>query len=213
MPKIKGSDLKVRNKRTLFMVEVAIFAALATLLDFIPIFKMPQGGSVSLAMIPVFLIAFRWGLKGGLLTGFLYGVFQIIVGQAYILTPLQAFIEYGLAFTALGLAGIFASTVKQSLINHNTKKFFTYVSLGILLGSALRFFAHVVAGVVFFAEYTEAENIWLYSLGYNASYMVPAAIISALGLGYLFKKQPRIILNDQEQASYRAAARPNQQIN
>ncbi|WP_051353095.1 energy-coupled thiamine transporter ThiT [Thalassobacillus devorans] len=203
----------MRNKRTLFMVEVAIFAALATLLDFIPIFKMPQGGSVSLAMVPVFLIAFRWGIKGGLLTGLLYGIFQIVVGQAYILTPVQAVIEYGLAFTLLGLAGIFAHTVKQSLINHNTKKFFTYVTLGILLGSTLRFIGHFIAGVVFFAEYTDAENIWVYSLVYNASYMVPAAIISALGLGYLFHKQPRILLNDQEQASYRAAARPKEQLN
>src|SRR5690625_7842515 len=92
------------SKRTLFFIEVAILTALALLLDIIPFLKFkiwPAGGSISLAMIPVFIIAFRWGIKGGLLSGFLWGILQIAIGDAYILNFWQGLIEYGLAFTVL----------------------------------------------------------------------------------------------------------------
>src|SRR5699024_10474383 len=103
-----GEAGKMRSKRVLFLVEVAMFTALALALDLLPFLSFKiwgQGGSISFAMIPVFIVAFRWGLKGGLLTGFLYGALQIPFG-AWIMTPLQGFIEYGLAFTVLGFAGI-----------------------------------------------------------------------------------------------------------
>lgn len=57
------------NHKTLMLVEIAILTTLAFLLDTIPGLQFtiwPQGGSVSFAMIPVFIIAFRWGLKAGL---------------------------------------------------------------------------------------------------------------------------------------------------
>ena len=50
-----------------------------------------------------------------------------------------------------------------------------------LAGSFLRFIIHVVAGVVFFAEYApEGTPALLYSMGYNASYLVPEAILVLL---------------------------------
>ncbi|MFD1017915.1 energy-coupled thiamine transporter ThiT [Thalassobacillus hwangdonensis] len=190
----------MRNKRVLFMVEVAIFAAMATMLDLIPAVKLPQGGSISFAMIPIFLVAFRWGIKGGLLSGFLYGLFQVLTG-GQIYTPLQGLIDYGFAFTVLGLAGLFAAGVRNALREKKMKKFWTYVSLGIFVGSTFRFLAHYIAGIVFFAEYAEGP-VWIYSLVYNGSYMLPSAIICAIGLGFLFAKQPRILLNNDNVSTY-----------
>src|SRR5690625_1744968 len=144
----------MQSKRTLFFIEVAIFTALALILDIIPFlsFKIwAQGGSISFAMIPVFIVAFRWGLKGGLLTGLLYGLLQIPFG-AFILTPLQALIEYVFAFTALGFAGLFAHQVATSVRNNQTKQTLLYVSLGIFIGASLRFIGHFTAGVVFFKK-------------------------------------------------------------
>ncbi|SDJ76309.1 energy-coupled thiamine transporter ThiT [Sediminibacillus albus] len=187
----------MNSKKNLFLVEVAIFSALALVLDIVPFlsFKIwPQGGSVSLAMIPVFIVAFRWGLKGGLLSGFLFGIFQIAVGQAIIVTALQGFIEYGLAFTALGMAGIFSKQIQTALTAGKTAKLFTFVSMGVLLGCALRFLGHLCAGVVFFANYApEGQPVWLYSTLYNGSYMLPAFILSSLVISFLFYKQPRLI--------------------
>src|SRR5690625_7885787 len=105
------------SKRILFLIEVAIFTALALILDIIPFLKFkiwPAGGSVSFAMIPIFILAFRWGIKGGLLSGFLWGILQIATGNAYILYFWQGLIEYGLAFTVLVLAGIFALPIQQA---------------------------------------------------------------------------------------------------
>jgi len=108
------------NSRTLFIIEVAIFTALALVLDILPFLKFkiwPAGGSISFAMIPVFIVAFRWGIKGGLLSGFLWGMLQIAVGDAYILNFFQGLIEYGFAFTVLGFAGLFAPQVQQAVKN------------------------------------------------------------------------------------------------
>ncbi|WP_053219863.1 energy-coupled thiamine transporter ThiT [Virgibacillus senegalensis] len=188
----------MNSKQTLFLVEVAIMSALALVLDIVPFlsFKIwPQGGSVSFAMIPVFLVAFRWGLKGGLLSGLLFGIFQVVIGTAYILTPLQGLIEYGLAFTVLGAAGVVSNKVQSTLKVNKYRSFFVYVSLGVLLGCLLRFFGHVAAGVVFFAEYApEGQPVWLYSVIYNGSFMLPAFILSSIIIGFLLYKQPRLVL-------------------
>ncbi|WP_010649660.1 energy-coupled thiamine transporter ThiT [Oceanobacillus massiliensis] len=185
------------SKRILFLVEVAIFTALALLLDILPIsFKIwAQGGSVSFAMIPVFILAFRWGIKGGLLSGFLWGLLQIATGTAYILTPLQGFIDYMIAFTVIGFAGIFAKRIHLAVKSGETKKYFTYITLGVLLGSVLRFISHYTAGIVFFDSAVEGQPNWLYSLIYNGSYMLPSFVLCTIIVFFLFHKQPRILLN------------------
>nr|WP_238544881.1 energy-coupled thiamine transporter ThiT [Geomicrobium sp. JCM 19039] len=52
--------------RTLIMVETALMVALALILDRIE-FAGPwvMGGSISLVMLPIFVMAFRRGLKVG----------------------------------------------------------------------------------------------------------------------------------------------------
>ncbi|WP_188454599.1 energy-coupled thiamine transporter ThiT [Virgibacillus oceani] len=189
----------MRSKRTLFLIEVAIFAAFAYLLDIIPFlsFKIwAQGGSVSFAMIPIFIIAFRWGLKGGLLSGLLWGILQVAIGPASIYTPLQGFIEYGLAFTVLGFAGVFQKPVQQAIKDGRAKASTAYIMLGVLIGSSLRFIAHYTAGIAFFAEYAPpGQSVWIYSFVYNLSYMAPSFIICTIAVSFLFNKQPRTLLN------------------
>ncbi|WP_026905932.1 energy-coupled thiamine transporter ThiT [Paucisalibacillus globulus] len=182
------------SKKILFMVEVAVFTALALILDLLPAFKMPNGGSISFAMIPVFIVAFRWGLKGGLLTGLLWGILQMAFG-AFILHPYQAFIEYGFAFTALGVAGVFAKPIQQSLKDGKVMKRLTYITLGVFIGTGLRFLAHFYAGIVFWGSSApEGQPVWLFSLIYNGSYMLPSFILSTIVVFFLFIKQPKTLL-------------------
>src|SRR5690625_3824081 len=168
------------STRTLFFIEVAILTALALTLDILPFLKFkiwPAGGSISFAMIPVFIIAFRWGIKGGLLSGFLWGILQIAVGDAYILYFWQGVIEYGLAFTVLGFAGIFAKQVQEAVKQKDTKSTFLYIALGVFVGSLMRFAGHFFAGWVFFGDAAaEGQPAWLYSFLYNCTYMIPAII-------------------------------------
>jgi len=175
----------MKQKQTLFLVEVAVFSALAYLLDLFSGFLFsriwPQGGSVSIAMVPVFLMAFRWGVKGGVLTGFLFGLLQFILGMSQIYHPVQGILDYLVAFALLGLAGIFASQVKASMQEGNKKKWMALVIAGTFIGSALRFISHFLSGWIFFGSYApEGQSAWLYSLIYNGTYMLPSMILSAI---------------------------------
>ncbi|MFS0672249.1 energy-coupled thiamine transporter ThiT [Ornithinibacillus sp. 179-J 7C1 HS] len=188
----------MNSKRTLFLIEVPIFTALALVLDLVPFlsFKIwAQGGSISLAMIPIFIVAFRWGVKGGLLSGFLWGLLQIVTGSAWIMHWLQGTIDYLVAFTVLGFAGIFASKIKEAIKEGNTKTYFSYILLGVIIGSMLRFLAHFVAGIVFFESAIDGMNIWIYSLLYNISYILPSIVICTIGIYFLFHKQPKTLLS------------------
>jgi thiamine transporter len=181
-------------------MEVSIFTALALLLDIVPFLSFKiwgQGGSISFAMIPVFIVAFRWGIKGGLLSGFLWGVLQIVLGIADMYFFWQIVIEYGLAFTVLGFAGIVAKHVQQAMKEGNTKKSFVYIMLGVFIGTMLRFLCHFFAGVVFFGQWMPEgwSNIWIYSLAYNISYMFPSFILCTIIVFFLFSKQPRTLLH------------------
>ncbi|MFC2947398.1 energy-coupled thiamine transporter ThiT [Virgibacillus sediminis] len=187
----------MKSGKTLFLIEVAVFTALALLLDILPFlsFKVwAMGGSVSFAMIPVFVVAFRWGLKGGLLSGFLWGILQVATGTAYILHPIQGLLDYLVAFTVIGFAGIFARRIQQAVKEGHTKTYLSYITAGAFIGSALRFLAHYIAGIVFFGSAVEGQPAWLYSLLYNGSYMLPSFILSTLIIFFLFHKQPRILL-------------------
>ena len=188
----------MRSNRTLFIIEVAIFTGLALALDLLPFLKFkiwPAGGSVSLAMIPIFIVAFRWGLKGGLLSGFLWGILQIAVGDAYILNFYQGLIEYGLAFTGLGLAGIFAKPVQQAVKNKQVGQTFLYLAAGIIVGGLARFAGHFAAGWFFFGDAApEGQSPALYSFIYNSTYMFPSMIICLVVLFILFYKQPRSLI-------------------
>ncbi|MRX74088.1 energy-coupled thiamine transporter ThiT [Bacillus lacus] len=186
----------MNNKRLTFMIEVSILTALAFLLDLLSGVVgrfWAQGGSISLAMIPVFLLSFRWGLKGGLASGFLLGLLQVVLGTAYIAHPVQAFIDYFLAFTLVGMSGLFFKNIQQHLSSGKLALLNLYIILAVFLGSVLRYAAHVAAGVVFFGAYApEGTPVLAYSLGYNATYMVPSFIVCAIVLVLLLSTAPRL---------------------
>lgn len=186
------------SNRLLFFIEVAILTALALILDIVPFLKFkiwPMGGSISFAMIPVFILAFRWGLKGGLLSGFLWGILQIATGNAYILNFWQGLIEYALAFTVIGLAGVFAASLHRAIKNKQTKTILWSIVGGVLVGGLARFLMHFLAGIIFFGDAVPTgQPAWLYSLLYNLSYMVPSMLICMVVTYFLFNKQQRILV-------------------
>ena len=188
----------MRNNRLLFMVEIAVFSALALIFDLlanvVSFSLWPQGGSVSISMVPVFLMAYRWGVKGGITTGLLLGLLQIISGTAYIMHPIQGLLDYIVAYTVVGFAGIVCRYAKENKAKRNMKTS-GVVLLGILLGSTLRFFAHFVAGIVFFGSgAAQGQSAVLFSLFYNLSYMLPSVIVSGIVMLLLFAAAPGVIL-------------------
>jgi len=191
------------HSRILFLVEMALFAALGTLLS-LPYLSIPlwmQGGSISFVMVPIFIMAFRWGLQGGLITGLLIGVFNSLI-SLFVVSPFQYILDYPLAFTVVGFAGIFSSLAKQSIEKQNVKRFIFWVTSGVLVGSTLRFICHFASGIIYIDEFMPdgvPGSVWMYSLTYNLGYMLPSFIISSIVLSLITYKQPRFLLKERNQ--------------
>lgn len=165
------------HRRLVIMAEIALTLALAYVLGWLKLWQMPQGGDVSLAMLPLFVLALRRGLPVGLAAGLLYGVLDLMHPPLYIVHWVQFFLDYPLAFMAVGLAGAFAPVLARAAAEGRWgRAFWTAILPGILLGAAGRFVFHLVSGAVFFAEYAEGQPVWAYSAGYNSFVFVSAAL-------------------------------------
>lgn len=190
----------MRNKRVLLMVEIAIFAALGFVLDFIA-FRMPQGGSVSLVMIPIVLMAFRRGVAAGVVTGLLVGLLQIVTGfisvapLSFGFVVMQVILDYLLAYGVVGLAGMMRGRYLEAVQANKTGKIIVMVALGVLIGSFLRYVIHVITGILFFGMFADG-NVFIYSAVYNATYMIPVAIVAAIVCSLLFITAPRLTQPD-----------------
>ncbi len=166
-------------KKTKILVEIAISVALACVFHFIRLWEMPQGGSVSLAMVPILFISYRRGAKSGITAGAVYGLISIIF-DGTIYHPMSIFLDYLFAFGVLGIAGFFPTGV-----------------FGVILGSFAavlgRFFFSLMSGVFLFASYApEGQSPWIYSLIYNGSYMLPELLISVILLTVLYLSVPKL---------------------
>lgn len=176
------------KRPVLHLTEIAMMAALAIILDFISIKGFwGYGGSVSLAMVPIMLMAYRRGLSVGLLTGFIVGAIQMFYGYLY--HPVQLFLDYAVAYTVVGFAGIFSISVGAT-----AGKRIVAIILGVFVASFLRFGVHFISGVVWFGEYApEGMNVILYSIIYNASYMLPVFLISTAVFILLSNTAPKLL--------------------
>jgi thiamine transporter len=185
----------MKKSKNLVLIEIAIFSALAMVLDYFCNalnFKIwAQGGSVSIAMVPIFIVAYRWGVKSGLVAGFLFGILQVVSGTANVVSIPQEFLDYFVAFTVLGFAGIFKNQIHHSIKN-GTNTWITYSVTGVVFASILRYIAAVASGVVFFADYAPKGTPALeYSLVYNIGYMGPSIIICSILIVLLLKALPK----------------------
>ena len=153
------------------IANAALCLALAFVLSYIKLFDLPQGGAVTAAsLLPIVAFAYSYGLAPGLVVGVAYGLLQMIQ-DPWIVTPVQAILDYPLAFACIALAA-----VARKLPD----------SWGWLAGMALaavgRFVCHTFTGVVFFAEYAEGTGMtpFVYSVSYNSFVFVDMAICAVV---------------------------------
>lgn len=159
---------------TRMLTEAALAVALAFVLGFVKVFQMPFGGSISLEMIPLILLALRQGPVVGVVSGAVYGLLNFVAGP-FVVHPVQVLFDYPLAFGALGLAGFFQPTVRGAI-------------LGSVVAVLARFAFHYLSGVVFFiSTFPEGWNPYLYSAVYNAAYLVPSLAIALVAVVVLLR--------------------------
>ena len=187
----------MRNSNTKLLVEGALMIAMAYVLSLIKFFELPQGGSITLEMLPLVIMGLRNGTKWGCFTGFVHGLLQMILGFSnvmYCATLIAQLgcilLDYLLAFTVLGLAPVFAAPFKGNR------------TLGAAVGAAiagiLRFICSFLSGWLLWGSYApEGMSAVAYSFGYNASYMVPDIIILVIIVVILCKTAPKIMRNQK----------------
>lgn len=179
----------MKNTKTKILVEGAAMVALATVLSYIRVFKLPWGGSITLlSMLPIALFSIRRGLKAGFAVSFAFSLLQFFQGVSdglfgWGLTPGMLIacilLDYIGAYTVLGIAGIFRK-----------KGFLGWIG-GTALAVALRFLFHFASGVIIWHSFGElwsgfsTENTYLYSFLYNGAYMLPELIFTVLGAAAL----------------------------
>lgn len=185
----------MRNSNVRKLTTCAIMLALSFVLSYVKIFTLPFDGSITLfSMLPICLVSVMYGIGWGLGTAFCYSWLQILQGGVFSwgLTPVMLIgsllLDYIIAFTAIGLAGIFRKKGKIG------------ICVGTGLACVVRFLSHFVAGFVLWANVEEfvafgqswVNHPYLYSLCYNGIYMLPETILTVVGM-ILLVQVPQIM--------------------
>ncbi len=177
------------NRKTKMLVEGAIMVALAVLVDLLPLYRLPDGGSITLKLIPIVFFAVRYGCGWGALAGFVFGALNYISGNGVSIDWTTIICDYFLAFTLLGFgAGLFKK-VKLGGV------------WGSLVGGLLMFASSYLVGVFVWARNLSAAdpwdflgitftNPWFYSFIYNISWAGPCIVLAAVVFVLLYQVKP-----------------------
>ncbi len=172
------------------IAESAMLIAIATVLSLLT-FQGPWalgGGITVCSMLPLVMLAQRYGTKWGILSALVFSMLQLVLGMnnvQYAPTALSAVgivvFDYILAFTVLGFSAGFNGLVKDRRWS---------IVLGIVVTLLGRFVCHFVSGLIIWEALFPNELGWapaVWSLAYNGSFMLPEILITAL-VAYLTYK-------------------------
>ena len=190
---------------------LALATSLALVCEFIPFLNLPFGGGFTVAsMLPVVIVSYMYGIRWGLFTSFAYSCIQVLMSLMLGKTVLALFtpasddymglgaafaiiiIDYLVAYTVLGLGGIFRGVIKNKT---------TAIVLGVVFALTLRYLCHIVSGYIFYGAWAERfftqDGFYaigskilstfsgkglalIYSIFYNGLFMIPEIVITAL---------------------------------
>ncbi len=181
----------MNKSKILPLIEGAFVIAMGVVLSYAIIFKLPWGGTITLlSMLPVGIYSIKYGVKKGIMISFIFSLFQFLQGIgdgifAWGLTPVMLisciFLDYILAYTFIGFAGIFRSKGIKGWV------------FGMAAAITMRFICHFISGAVIFHSAGKlwdgfaTENTYLYSLIYNGCYMLPEMIFTCIGAFVMFR--------------------------
>lgn len=186
--KKKGGAFTTRE-----MAYAAITVALSFALSYIRFFKLPQGGSITLAsMLPLMLFSYMFGIKKGVAVGLVYGLLQAIQ-DPWIIHPAQFFLDYPIAFGMIGFAGLFNE------LNIFKNKPVAAFALGAVVGAGLRYICHVLSGIFAFATYAVQNGFSPVAWGflYNLFTFADLAIVLVVGFAMFGSKNFTRMLDEK----------------
>lgn len=197
-----STNMSKRSTYIFNLVLGGIMIAMATVLGFLKLWEAPYGGSITVcSMLPILFYSYRCGLKWGLGAAFVNSALQLLLGASALRglsvgTLLGSiFLDYILAFTVLGLGGMFRGRIKNDAVAF---------TLGSFVAMMLRYFCSFLSGWVLWAALSEATYMQeviaayipglanvsgttlaiVYSLVYNGVYMIPEIVLTCV-VGFL----------------------------
>lgn len=210
------------STKTKRLTESAMLLAVAIVLElvsksFIP--EQPFGGQLTIvSMLPVVLVSYRHGVKWGLVTGVCYAFIEMVIGMRTISAAflpssdefmgskaiLMLVLDYLVAFTVLGLGGLFRNRIKKPGV---------CLMCGSLVALGARYLTHLFSGVILYSTWAEwfftqegfpawgaqlvealspAGLAWVYSAVYNGMYMIPEMLCTAV-VALILGRVPKIV--------------------
>lgn len=170
------------------IVEIAAFVSIAIILDtFLKVPINAAGGSINIAMLPLFLIALDKGwFKGFLAGGIIYALITCLLdGYGFVSFPL----DYLLGFGSVCVLGLFRPLIKIE-DNKVKVKSYLFLSLGITIAYFLRFTFSTISGIVIYE--LDLVSSMIYQITYiGPSYGVVLVLMNLILKPFLklFQKQ------------------------
>lgn len=184
----------MRSQRVLTLVEIALTVALSAVLSLLAV-RVPiniAGGTISFAMLPIFVLSLRRGVVAGVVAGLAFGAIDYLI-EPFFVAYAQVFLDYGVAFAALGLTGLGSARYYKAL-KVSSSAALVVAMAWILVGGLGRLGAAWLSGVVFFGANAPAgQPVWLYSLVYNLTYIVPSLILCMIGAALVLPALERAV--------------------
>ena len=176
------------KQRILCIAEGAVIIALAYVVELLCVWLntitgvsalLPFGGTITISMLPIAYYSYRRGWIWGIGVGLVYSLLQMLLGfyippaNTWWAIVLCVLLDYIIAFSVVGLAGLIAKPFgKYRLVGYG---------VGAVAVCLIRFVSSFLSGVILWGSYApEGMNVLLYSLIYNASYMIPNAILTGI---------------------------------
>ena len=170
------------------LVECSLMIAIATVLSLLKIDWLLGGGITVASMLPLVIIAHRYGTRIGVIAAFVYSLLQLVLGMdnvqyatSFIMAVAIVLLDYVIAYTVIGFSAVFDGKSKNRLAS---------IVAGICVTFFLRFVCHFVSGWFVWEALWPNSRGWaapVWSLAYNAAYMVPETVISVAVCCLLYK--------------------------
>lgn len=174
----------MKKKNLSILTESAVMIALAVVLSFVKLLDLPYGGSITVgSMFPMVVLSYRHGFKAGAVTGLAYSIIQLLCGlnnlsyaTSFLAGVAIVMLDYIVAFSVTSLASF-----GRKFENQTVGLIFGAVIVGVL-----RYICHTISGCTVWAGVSIPDSDGLiYSLSYNATYMIPEIIILVAILWYV----------------------------
>ncbi|MBQ6489086.1 MAG: energy-coupled thiamine transporter ThiT [Solobacterium sp.] len=172
------------RNQTRLIAYMALYAALYVVLKFvgnyIPFLQMPQGGSIEIELIAIFVASWHLGWKYGIGVAMLSWLITFVLGSnRWYLNPMQYSLDYFLPLIAVGLARLFGT--------NSDKKYY----IGVVVSMVFKFMSNVLSGVYYWPPEEEVAGsaaAWVYSLSYNTWYNLVTCIVCMIVVPLLIKR-------------------------